>query len=106
MKVLLNARRIVLIPWSLLSLFGKMVLTVVGSLLMGQSIAWAWRTRRFWAHATTVQLTRNPDGLGRALQALAARGGRSSPVADGRRIYSLWVVASRLREPRRIACDA
>ncbi len=75
MKVLLNARRIVLIPWLLLSLFGKMVLTVVGSVLMGQSIAWAWRTRRFLADATAVQLTRNPDGLGRALEALAARGG-------------------------------
>jgi Zn-dependent protease with chaperone function len=75
MKLILNIRRFVLIPPMLLSLFGKMVLTVIGSLLMGQSIAWAWRTRRFLADATAVQLTRNPDGLGRALEALAARGG-------------------------------
>jgi Zn-dependent protease with chaperone function len=75
MKIILNIRRFVLIPPMLLSLFGKMVLTVIGSLLMGQSIAWAWRTRRFLADATAVQLARNPDGLRRALEALAARAG-------------------------------
>ena len=43
--------------------------------LASAAFACAWRTRRFLADATAVQLTRNPDGLGRALEALAARGG-------------------------------
>jgi Zn-dependent protease with chaperone function len=93
MKVILNIRRFVLIPPMLLSLFGKMVLTVIGSLLMGQSIAWAWRTRRFLADATAVQLTRNPDGLGRALEALAARGGL---IPGGQWAAHLFIVGGRV----------
>jgi Zn-dependent protease with chaperone function len=99
-KVLLNVRRIVLIPWLLLSLFGKMVLTVVGSLLMGQTIAWAWRTRRFLADATAVQLTRNPDGLGRALEALAARGGL---IPGGQWASHLFIVGGEIVEERATA---
>ncbi|HEX3243852.1 MAG TPA: hypothetical protein VHX16_00460, partial [Chloroflexota bacterium] len=96
-KFLLNTRRIILIPFLLWSLFGKMVLTVVGSLLMGQTIAWAWRTRRFLADATAIQLTRNPDGLGRGLEALAARGGL---IPGGQWASHLFIVGGEAVEAR------
>jgi Zn-dependent protease with chaperone function len=88
-KKLLQARMLVLIPFMLWSLFGKMVLIVVGGLLMGQTVAWAWRTRRYLADATGVQLTRNPDGLARGLQALALRGG---PIPGGHWAAHLFIV--------------
>jgi Zn-dependent protease with chaperone function len=43
--------------------------------LLSPMLAWTWRTRRFLADATAVQLTRNPDGIARGLQGLLARGG-------------------------------
>ncbi|MFN0070608.1 MAG: M48 family metalloprotease [Chloroflexota bacterium] len=99
-KGVLMVRRIVLIPWLLLSLFGKMVLTVIGSLLMGQTIAWAWRTRRFLADATAVQLTRNPTGLGRALEALAQRGGL---IPGGQWATHLFIVGGEVIQERAMA---
>jgi hypothetical protein len=38
-------------------------------------LALAWRSRRYLADATAVQLTRNPDGVARGLRAVALRGG-------------------------------
>jgi len=40
-------------------------------LLAGPLIAWWWRTRRYVADATAVQLTRHPDGLASALLRLS-----------------------------------
>jgi hypothetical protein len=41
-----------------------------------------WWGRRFLADATAVQLTRNPDGLARALQKADAGGERGKKAAD------------------------
>ena len=40
------------------------------NVLLGPCIALVWRTRRYLADASAVQLTRNPDGLATALQRL------------------------------------
>lgn len=53
----------------------KTALMVLVFALLGPLLAWTWRTRRFLADATAVQLTRNPDGIARGLQGLLARGG-------------------------------
>jgi Zn-dependent protease with chaperone function len=45
------------------------------SFVVGPLLALAWRSRRYLADATAVQLTRNPDGVARGLRALAVRGG-------------------------------
>ena len=45
------------------------------SFVVGPLLAIAWRSRRYLADATAVQLTRSPDGVARGLAALAARGG-------------------------------
>ena len=43
--------------------------------VVGPLLALMWRSRRYLADATAVQLTRNPDGVARGLAALASRGG-------------------------------
>ena len=45
------------------------------SFVIGPLLALVWRSRRYLADSTAVQLTRNPDGVARALAALSARGG-------------------------------
>lgn len=70
-----NARQFVLLPVLVTSLFARMVVVLVGQILLGPLIAWAWRTRSLLADATAVQLTRDPDALARALRMLGERGG-------------------------------
>jgi Zn-dependent protease with chaperone function len=41
------------------------------NLLLGPCMALLWRTRRYLADASSVELTRNPDALARALQCLS-----------------------------------
>ncbi len=41
------------------------------NILLGPCMALVWRTRRYLADASAVQLTRNPDGLATALQQLS-----------------------------------
>jgi len=45
------------------------------SFVVGPLLALAWRSRRYLADATAVQLTRQPDAVARGLRALATRGG-------------------------------
>ena len=47
---------------------------IFGFVLVGPVLHRAWRARRYLADATAVQLTRNPDGLARALVTLSQRG--------------------------------
>ncbi len=41
------------------------------NMMLGPCMALVWRTRRYLADASAVQLTRNPDGLANALQSLS-----------------------------------
>ena len=41
------------------------------NVVLGPCMAMLWRTRRYLADATSVELTRNPDALARALQCLS-----------------------------------
>jgi hypothetical protein len=50
------------------------------SFVVGPLLALVWRSRRYLADATAVQLTRNPDGLARALASLSAKGGVGAPL--------------------------
>jgi hypothetical protein len=53
----------------------KLTMWVLCGLLFEPAAAWLWRTRRYLADATAVQLTRNPDAMANALQSLAECGG-------------------------------
>jgi Zn-dependent protease with chaperone function len=45
------------------------------SFIVAPLLALVWRSRRYLADATAVQLTRNPDAIARALASLSANGG-------------------------------
>jgi Zn-dependent protease with chaperone function len=50
----------------------KLTLWFFSFVLLGPCMALLWRTRRYLADASAVQLTRNPDGLANALRDLSA----------------------------------
>jgi Zn-dependent protease with chaperone function len=52
-----------LMPWMLLTMMQKFIVQMWMLFLFGWPLAWLWRTRRFLADATAVQLTRDPDAL-------------------------------------------
>jgi Zn-dependent protease with chaperone function len=56
-----------LLPFMLVSLILRAVLFLWTALFLGPPLAAIWRNRRYAADAMAVQLTRNPDGLARAL---------------------------------------
>ena len=60
------------------------------SFVVGPLLALMWRSRRYLADATAVQLTRNPDGVARGLAALGSRGGA---IPGGGWADPLFVVA-------------
>ena len=57
--------------------------------VVGPLLALVWRSRRYLADATAVQLTRNPDGVASGLAALASRGG---VIPGGRWAAPLFVI--------------
>lgn len=56
-----------LLPLILISVILRLVLFLWTALFLGPPLALMWRNRRYAADAMAVQLTRNPDGLARAL---------------------------------------
>jgi hypothetical protein len=65
--------------WAMMPLVGPVVLAgflcgLVSTMMLEPAIATAWRARKYMADATAVRLTRNPNGLARALVAIANRG--------------------------------
>ena len=80
----------VLLPVIFSALSVKMTLFVFISFLLGPLIALLWRTRRYLADATAVQLTRDPDSLARALTGLAVKGGM---IPGAQAIAHLFIIS-------------
>jgi Zn-dependent protease with chaperone function len=87
----------------------KLTMWVLSGLLFEPAAALLWRTRRYLADATAVQLTRNPDAMANALQSLAECGGL---IPGGKWASHLFIVgqeaggmppelAQRIREMRK-----
>lgn len=73
-----------LLPLILVSLILRLVLFLWTALFLGPPLAMIWRNRRYGADAMAVQLTRNPDGLARALSRI---GGSAIPEGGNGREY-------------------
>ena len=69
-----SMRTLLLLPVLFTNLAIKVTLWITVSFMLGPLIALLWRSRRYLADATAVQLTRYPDGLARALQHLGDEG--------------------------------
>jgi Zn-dependent protease with chaperone function len=67
----------------------KLTMGVLSGLLFEPAAALLWRTRRYLADATAVQLTRNPDAMANALQTLRDCGGM---VSGGKWASHLFIV--------------
>jgi hypothetical protein len=78
---------LITLGWSCFA--AKLTLFFLTALLFGPGIALLWRARRRLADATAVQLTRNPDGLARALRRLASETGE---IGGARSIALLFIV--------------
>lgn len=93
--LLLKVRVYAMFPIWAAAGMAKTALMVMIFGLAGPLLALMWRTRRFLADATAVQLTRSPDGIARGLEALLSRGGgiRGGAWAD-----HLFVVGGGLRD--------
>jgi Zn-dependent protease with chaperone function len=93
--LLLKVRVFALFPIWAAAGMAKTALMVMIFGLVGPLLALTWRTRRFLADATAVQLTRNPDGVADGLAGLLARGGgiRGGAWAD-----HLFVVGGGVRD--------
>jgi Zn-dependent protease with chaperone function len=73
-RVFYYIRAAVLIPVMLAWAFSRFFIMIFTLVLLGPLVAVTWRTRRYLADATAVQLTRNPDGIARSLTWLADHG--------------------------------
>jgi len=62
--------RVIFFPFLFTNLAVEITLWFFLNLLLGPCMALLWRTRRYLADASSVELTRNPDALARALQRL------------------------------------
>jgi Zn-dependent protease with chaperone function len=63
--------RIIFFPFLFTNLAVEITLWFFLNLLLGPCMALLWRTRRYLADASSVELTRNPDALARALERLS-----------------------------------
>ncbi|MGC2744647.1 MAG: M48 family metalloprotease, partial [Candidatus Angelobacter sp.] len=66
-----KAYRLVMFPLMFTNMVIRLTLWIFLNALLGPSMAMLWRTRRYLADASSVELTRNPDALARALQCLS-----------------------------------
>lgn len=82
------------LPMVMFNLSLRLTMMVISGLVFEPVAALLWRTRRYLADATAVQLTRNPDGLAGALQSLAECGGL---IPGGKWASHLFIVGQEAR---------
>lgn len=93
-------RSMLLLPYYLGTMMPLLMLMMLKSFLLEPLIGWLWRTRRYLADATAVQLTRNPDGLAGGLVEMVRHGG---VIPGGAWATPLFVVGSETANIRTIS---
>jgi Zn-dependent protease with chaperone function len=93
------ARMMVILPYYMASMLPSLMLMMLTSFMLEPMLAFVWRTRRYLADATAVQLTRNPDWIAEGLVASTDRGGM---IPGGKWAAPLFVVGPEARSMRSI----
>jgi Zn-dependent protease with chaperone function len=81
--------RLVFFPIQFTNMAVEMTLWFFNSVLLGPSMALVWRTRRYLADASAVELTRNPEALAQALERLSED---ASAISGGSWATHLFVI--------------
>jgi Zn-dependent protease with chaperone function len=87
----------------LVVLFLRMEIFMLRAFVVGPLVMLVWRTRRYLADAMAVQLTRDPDGLARALERLATM---DTTVPNSQWASHLFVVSSMPRRSQETGGDS
>jgi Zn-dependent protease with chaperone function len=98
-NVLTIGRAMLILPYYLAAMMPQIMLMMLIPFLLEPLIAMTWRTRRFLADATAVQLTRNPDGLANGLVALTERG---ALLPGGKMAAPLFIVGGEVANTRQM----
>jgi Zn-dependent protease with chaperone function len=96
-KILVGAYIFAFLPLLFFGIIARLILFMTMLFLLGPLLAFTWRSRRYLADATAVQLTRNPDGLARALVSLAERGG---VIPGGQIVSHLFIIGPEAAQGR------
>lgn len=91
---------ILLLPYYLGTMLPQFALMFIIPLLLEPMVALLWRRRRYLADASAVQLTRNPDAIGKGLVGLIARGGM---IPGGQWAAPMFVVGPEAMNARLMA---
>lgn len=86
------------LPYYIGAFMSQFLLWFMSWLALGPLLALAWRTRRYLADATAVQLTRNPSAVAGGLLALQRSGGL---IPGGRWAAPLFVIGNEAGTARR-----
>jgi Zn-dependent protease with chaperone function len=89
---------IISLPYYIGTFMSQFLLYFLSWLVLGPLLALVWRTRRYLADATAVQLTRNPSAVAGGLLALQRSGGL---LPGGRWAAPLFVVGQEVGNVRR-----
>ncbi|HYI14366.1 MAG TPA: M48 family metalloprotease [Thermomicrobiales bacterium] len=74
-RALKMARMMVMLPYYMAATMPQIMISMMTGFMLEPMLAWLWRTRRYLADATAVQLTRQPDWIATGLLGIASRGG-------------------------------
>jgi hypothetical protein len=91
---------IVSLPYYIGTFMSQILLWFLSSLVLGPLLALVWRTRRYLADATAVQLTRHPSAVAGGLLALQRSGGL---LPDGRWAAPLFIVGHEIAHTRHLS---
>ncbi len=73
-RALKMARMMVMLPYYMAATLPQIMIMMMTSFMLEPLLAFLWRTRRYLADATAVQLTRQPDWIAQGLNGLIQRG--------------------------------
>ncbi len=92
-RALKMARMMVMLPYYMAATLPQIMIMMLTSFMLEPMLAFLWRTRRYLADASAVQLTRQPDWVSHGLTGLVKRG---AIIPGGKWAGPLFVVGPKI----------